>query len=269
MNTDRSTTAEATANQLRPEHSRVPRQRIECKTSCDDTRSNSSGALRDTERKQFERQIASIARIERSRVARQLHDGLSQQLAAAAILVESLKQRLANEQSSHVEMANKVVAALEDAKLQSRELSNLVTPIGADCESIVAALDELAQHSRRAGVHCTFESRGPVPPIDSFTAEHLVDFARDAIYFLHNRRQALSLSIQLLTDAGLALVIRGDSSAGGQRLDEHDDPLQILRIRSLLIDGKFSIESSDADWTVITCNLASDVNNFAGNLSAQ
>jgi signal transduction histidine kinase len=206
---------------------------------------------------QFERQIASISRFERAGISRQLHDGLSQQLAAVAMLVESLKQRLANERSPQVEMAIRVLAALEEAKQQARALSNLVTPIVAEGDSIIAALGEIAQQSCGADVHCSFECRGPAPRIDTFTAEQLVYFARDAISFLRNRRQPSHLSMQLMTGEGTALEIRSDCLASAPGSDRCDENLQILHIRSRLIDGEFSIQSSEGGGTVVTCTVPS------------
>jgi NarL family two-component system sensor histidine kinase LiaS len=206
---------------------------------------------------QFERQIASISRFECSRISRQLHDGLSQQLAAMAMLVESLKQRLANEGSPQAQMANRILSAIEEAKQQARELSNLVTPIAATGDNIVAALRELAQQSCGANMRCTFKCRGSAPRIDGFTAEQLVHFARDAVSFLRHRRQPSHVSVKLTTGAGTALEIRGDCLAGAPSSDRSDENLHILHIRARLIGGELSIQSSGREGTVITCTVPS------------
>lgn len=211
---------------------------------------------------QIKRQIASIARLERARMSRQLHDGLSQQIAAVAMLAESLKQRLAHEGSPQVDMAIRVLTALEEAKQQARALSNLVAPIMAEGECIIAALGGLAQQACSADVHCVFEYDGLAPRIGTFTAEQLVYFARDAISFLCNGGQQSRLSMRLTSDEVTALAIRGDCLPSAPDSRRSDENLQILHVRARLIEGEFSIENSERGGTVITCIVPSGSSTF-------
>jgi two-component system NarL family sensor kinase len=211
------------------------------------------------EREQMERRIAQLAEIERSQIAQQLHDGLSQHLAAAAMLVESLKLRLANEGSSQTEMTTKTLLALEEAKQQARALGKMLAPTMSHSDGIAVALSEVAEESRHAfNVDCVLECRGTTAHINRFTAEQLVRFARDAIRYMHKNCRATHISMIMQSEPGMSISIRGNGRAPDIAPRNQEDDLRALQTRAHLIGGEFSIQCNGPDGTTITC--ASETN---------
>ncbi|HYO11869.1 MAG TPA: sensor histidine kinase [Thermoanaerobaculia bacterium] len=107
-----------------------------------------------------ERRFRSLARAvwkvqeeERRRLARELHDGLGQNLTALTNQLERLQQRLA--ESDATEMAVRLNDAVEMARLalnESRELSRLLRPPVLDDLGLPAALSWLARTLERTGL---------------------------------------------------------------------------------------------------------------------
>jgi nitrate/nitrite-specific signal transduction histidine kinase len=208
-------------------------------------------------RKRLERQIATIPDVERSRIRQDLHDGLAQQIAAVTMLAGSLQQRLINEQSSQAEMATRVLAALEEAKLQTSALARSIATVEAHGDDLVAALHELTQQAgRKHQAACSFECGGPAVRADAFTLKHLVLIAQEAIHFLLAKGNNSQILVRLLRESAIVLEISAQKLTPSLTQVEQTSSVQIMRAHAHLIGGEFSIRSNKKDGTAIICILA-------------
>jgi DNA-binding CsgD family transcriptional regulator len=94
-------------------------------------------------RRRLEREAAHIVDTERFRLGREMHDGLSQQIAGISLLATSFADTLKAENSPHAERAAKLASAIEDAKNQTRGLVKQLTRVDQNSSGLRVALEEL------------------------------------------------------------------------------------------------------------------------------
>jgi len=126
------------------------------------------------ERKQLQREVAQIADREQQRMGEELHDGLSQQLAAIALLAGALTDKLKATGSPLGEKAGNLQRAAEEAKQQCRALTKGLIPVEVSPEGLMHALRDLAERTEATfGIQCDFRCARMVLVESSFVATHL------------------------------------------------------------------------------------------------
>jgi PAS domain S-box-containing protein len=142
-----------------------------------------TGLIRDlTDRKRLEGQAVAAAEQERGRIARDLHDGLGQQLGGAlflsSLLQRDLKERNAPEAARAAEIHQLIEHALADARAVSRGLY----PVPPEPDGLMTALQNLADRvTRDCGIECRFDADSAVLLDDPATAAHLYRLAQEAV----------------------------------------------------------------------------------------
>src|SRR5262249_8702852 len=150
--------------------------------------------------------------------------------------------------------ADKLVAAVEDAKQQARALSRGLMLVDIDTHGLRVALDELAERTRKTyDVECTFECSDNLPLMESFTATHLYRIAREAVHNAVKHAKAKRILIQLANGGELALTIRDDGLGIDASRTTEGDGIRIMRHRAELIGATFSIRRLDERGTVASC----------------
>jgi two-component system CheB/CheR fusion protein len=208
------------------------------------------------ERKRLEREVAVVADKEQQRMGQELHDGLSQQIAGISMLAGSLAENLKTEGSALAERAQKVVDATDDAKQQARSLAKGLMRFEIDSHGLRAALEELAERTRRNfDIVCTMEYPESAPQIDSFTATYLYSIAREAVHNAIKHAKAKRIWIRLTDGKNLKLEVRDDGIGFAMNAADEGEGLRLTRHRVGLIGGKLSIRAAEGGGTIVTCLL--------------
>jgi signal transduction histidine kinase len=202
------------------------------------------------------RAAATILEGEGRRIGREMHDGLSQQLAAMTMMAEALVGRLAAENSTHLEIATQLLAALKDTKHQARDLCKLVLPTTVNSAALPETLSELARYLQRSrNIPCEFECAGAPPEMDSFAATQLYHVARDSLFLFHRAGRASRISIVLSQDHEVFLAVTGHYAAMDWSPSSYEDELMALRGRASLIGGRLSIQQASPEDLVVECRF--------------
>jgi len=189
----------------------------------------------------FWRHAADIAVLEeRRRIARDLHDGLAQELAFVAT-----QSRVAAQWSPDSARAQRISAAAERALDESRRaIAALTRPID---EPLDIALAQTAEEV--AGRHNMRVTLDLAPRIDvsNDTREALLRVVREAITNAGRHGQARRVTVHLATDAGVVLLRVADNGKG---FDPGDDRivagsfgLMSMRERVEALGGEFAVRS--------------------------
>jgi signal transduction histidine kinase len=199
-----------------------------------------------------ERSIVAVCDSERRRISAELHDGLSQQLAAISMLMGSLHQRLVNEGSSQSDNAAKVLAALEEAKQQARGLCSSLMPVRVAPNALAGALCELAHATENTRkVSCSFACDVDPWILDEFMATQLLHLVRDAVAYLCSQRGTSRISITLTAENGISLIIDGNGRIGTVSATQSVKEIETMKARVYLVGGDLSVSESGRGISVV------------------
>jgi two-component system NarL family sensor kinase len=210
-------------------------------------------------------QIVMSQEAERARVARELHDGVSQWLVSVKFVFESALERARQASGTAAELVPKLedgVERLREVLGEVRRISHDLRPALLDDLGLARALEHLGHSwSERSGVpvelHC--DSVGPLPEAVS-TA--LFRVAQEALGNIENHAQARQAQLRLArVGHGLALDIQDD----GQGFDAEGVMgsaraglgLTHMRERIESLGGRFRL-SSGAAGTLVRAELPAE-----------
>ncbi len=210
-------------------------------------------ALRDREQR-----VAVLE--ERQRLARELHDSISQSLYAAAMYAEAASRQLgAGELSTAGEHAVQAREAAIHALREMRLLIYELRPSALSDFGLAGAIEErLGAVERRCGVQVqlTISEVGPVP---ERMEEELYGIASEALNNVtkHSDAASVSLSLERLDDGTILLTVRDDGrgfevnaprSGGGFGL-------QGMRERVERLGGRLEVESRPGEGCVVRARV--------------
>ncbi len=192
---------------------------------------------------------------ERSRIARELHDGLGQQIAALSISVASLKRQIpeqdAEPRMQMLRLQQRIAAIAEGIRRISHELH----PAVLELAGIAAALrSHCKQFSTDNGVSVALEVEGGFDHLTAEAALCLYRVAQEALQNIAKHSGAKEARVQLeLAGEGVLLTV----SDGGRGFDA-DIPavraglgLVSMKERARLLHGTLKITSAPGQGTTL------------------
>jgi signal transduction histidine kinase len=212
-------------------------------------------------RRRADREIASLAgrlitaqEAERSRIARDLHDDINQQLASLSIGLSSIKRRLQQGEAAGVqEEVARLQQRIVDVTHVTRQLSHELHPGVLQHAGLVAALrGHCAEFGSQHGIEMTFSAGDGVEGVPEEVALCLYRVAQEALRNIaaHSGARAARVDLNPWTE-GLELIINDDGQGfdlaearrrGGVGLISLDE-----RVR--MIGGHLNIETQPRDGT--------------------
>ena len=209
-------------------------------------------------RKRLEKEILEISEREQTRIGRELHDSLGQQLTGIAIMSKALQQRLASRSPDEAARAGELAQLTSRAIEETRQLSRGLHPVTLDENGLMAALQTLAAATQGiTGVSCAFQCDNPVLVGDASTAVHLYRIAQEAVSNAIRHGRAGRISIALNADHSRAtLSIVNDGRPFPKRLPKKRGMgLQVMGYRAEVIGGILDVQQGPAGGTQVTCRF--------------
>jgi signal transduction histidine kinase len=202
------------------------------------------GALREISR--YQRRTAEFAALEeRRRIARELHDGVAQELAFVATQAKLFAKR-----PNAVEIKYLATAAERALEESRRAIAVLAHPAEESLDAaLVATVEELTS---RNGSSARFlvEPDVMVPPQ---TRETLLRIAREAVTNAHRHGHARVITVELSNSRGIRMRIADDGD--GFDVAAVDDAagfgLSSMRARTRSIGGVLWVDSRPAHGTTV------------------
>jgi signal transduction histidine kinase len=204
----------------------------------------------------YRRQAAAAAQAEeRERIARDLHDGLAQDLAFVAGRLRDLAARPNGLAAGHSEMLTMLSSAARRALDESRvAVSTLAAPRSPLSAAVEQAAEEVAT---REGGKLVLETASNVEAFPA-TKQALLRIVREAVgnAFRHGDPTTVYVTFEA-TDDGVALEVRDDGRgftegrAGGLGLDS-------MRQRARECGGQAVVDSTPGEGTLVAVRLPSD-----------
>lgn len=215
--------------------------------------------LRDiTERRNLEREIQQISEREQRRLGQDLHDGLGQSLTGIAFLCKVLAQRLGTRNIPEAVDADNIAKLINEALLQTRQLSRELCPVVLENNDVESALLQLAENVKTFfGVCCTTKLDSKIKIADNAVAVHLYRIAQEATTNAIKHGKAKRIAIGLFV-SGSRLVLRiQDDGIGFPKTapKQKGMGLRVMQHRARMIGGTLSIRPGKEQGTIVTCSV--------------
>jgi two-component system NarL family sensor kinase len=209
------------------------------------------------------RQVVSLQEEERAHLARELHDGASQTLVSAKLLVESAVDQLERERHVVPAALPRALARLKELLTEIRRISHRLRPAMLDTLGLPAALELLGREFAETG-HTPVDVMIDGEPVDlpgevktalfRVSQEGLANIAKHACA----RRARIEL---YFADGGVELRIADDGD--GFAVDQVQlDPLRGIGLRNMRerlasIGGSFAVRASPGGGTTLDAKVPS------------
>jgi len=214
--------------------------------------------LRDvTERKQLEAAVVAAAEGERGRIARDLHDGLGQQLGGALFLSDLLHRDLKKRTAAEATRAGQVNELVAEALQQARELARGLYPVPPEPDGLMTALQNLADRvTRDRKIDCNFDADAAVLLPDQTLATHLYRIAQEAVNnaLKHSGANQIEIRLQLGSDM-LELSVRDYGQGLPTPAPAQGLGMQTMRHRANMINAQLATQNAPGGGVRVACSL--------------
>jgi two-component system, NarL family, sensor histidine kinase UhpB len=201
----------------------------------------------EDERRDSGRRALDAQESERARVARELHNEVSQTLTAVALRAEQAAGRPSGQNEALAEIAGSVLRSLEDVKRIGRELR----PEALDDLGLVNALIALSSRvSRQSGIPVRRNINGHLPALTPEVELVLYRVAQEALTNALRHAHCTEVSLSLRREGDRVTLAVEDDGRGLPR-HRRDGGIRGMRERAMLIGAELEIRSESGRGTEV------------------
>lgn len=203
--------------------------------------------------------LQTILEEERTRISREIHDELGQQLTILKMDLSWLKKRLAKNQKSLKERT-KSMAKMVDATIQTvRKISTEMRPVVLDDLGLTAAMEwQVEDFQNRTGMRCRFTARPEEITLDPGRSTTVFRIFQETLTNIVRHANADEITVRLEKREGRLLLEVSDNGKGiteGQIANSKSLGLLGIRERALLWGGTVSIQGAPGKGTTLSVKI--------------
>ena len=208
------------------------------------------------ERAQLEREILLVSEREKRRIGQDLHDGLCQELAAAAFFLKANAQKVARKNPAQAEELKEAAKIVNDNVGLARDLARGLHPIELSATGLASALQELAFRSSQKGITCRFNYPKPVRMRDEAITLNLYRIAQEALANALKHGKPSEIVIALSREKkGIVLAVTDNGRGLAKKRNPRGMGVHIMKYRAETIGATFTIEPRRQCGTIVRCVL--------------
>lgn len=196
-----------------------------------------------------ERQAGVAA--ERQRLARDIHDGLTQGFASVVMLLEAAQERLPEDK--HLTQA---LRAARENLVESRRVVGALRPGELDEGGLPEALRRLSGRlSDETGIDAHTVITGTLRPLDAHAQVELLRVAQEAVANVrrHARAEQVTLTLSYMEDL-VVLDVHDDGDGFDPERAASGHGLSIMRERMEQLGGTLLVESASGEGTTVVAS---------------
>ncbi|NLS07937.1 histidine kinase [Rhizobium sp. P32RR-XVIII] len=171
--------------------------------------------IADGRLKELTQRVINTQEEERSRLARELHDGVSQNLLGVRYAMDLAGRKVRTNVDDAALTIDRGVEALNGAIKEIRRLSHDLRPRVLDDLGLTAALEALCHHfADRTGMDTNIEAAGFIDTLKPEASTALYRVAQEAFNNVERHSGANRLTVKLWSDGGRARMTISDNGTG-------------------------------------------------------
>ncbi|MCG5486582.1 MAG: cache domain-containing protein [Sinorhizobium meliloti] len=171
--------------------------------------------MADNKLKALTQRIIDTQEEERARLARELHDGISQNLVGVRYAIDLAGRKVRNHTDDASGAIDKAVEALNVAIKEVRRLSHDLRPPALDDLGLTAALTALSNHfSERTGIRTVLEADAGKDRLKTEASTALYRVAQEALNNIERHSGASEVRIKLWSNRGRMRMTVSDNGNG-------------------------------------------------------
>lgn len=188
---------------------------------------------------------------ERSRLARDLHDGIGQLLSATRLNFGTIEGEVEN-QNFH-----KALNMLDEACREVREVAHAIMPRSLESEGLPAAIQEILEKSLgNTPISFHFEIVGLLERLNKKLEINIYRIVQELIQNILKHSSATEVNLQLIRRPDKLLLIIEDNGTGLDQAPKPDGIGMInIQTRTNAINGYFNIENGPDTGTIATLRI--------------
>jgi signal transduction histidine kinase len=205
-------------------------------------------------RRLAEAEFAAVAMAERGRMAREIHDGLAQDLWYAKLKHTRLSQ-LAGYDAAQRELSDEVESAIDAALAEARNAIAVMRE-GADAGPFLDVLQrQVDDFADRFAIRADLEAIGRPPDLTPRAQVEILRIVQEALTNVRRHADATVVRINVHTDGELRITIADNGRGFDPRQSPSGFGLESMAQRAQLIGATFHVESEPRNGTRIRLAL--------------
>jgi signal transduction histidine kinase len=197
---------------------------------------------------------------ERCRLARDLHDSVTQSLFSISLTIEGLKS-VCREEKDVMQILQDLSGEIGEVQREMRTLINELHPLDVEGEDLERSLHvRAASLQRSSGIDVTVRISGNAGSIPPFIAQNLSRIAQEALSNVakHASAQKVELQLDIEPDVIRLKIIDDGKGFDPKIVAQRNIPnlgLVSMRERAELLEGSLQIRSEAGKGTVVTADI--------------
>jgi len=194
---------------------------------------------------------------ERQRIAKDLHDGVGQQISAVKIHLQGLKDAIVKAAPEQEKEFDSIVEMVTDTGTEVRGISHQMMPRALTELGLVAAMEDMLEKSfKYHNIRYSFEHHGLENRLDAHVEVGLYRIAQELVNNILKHAGASKVDVQLMkTRSHCVLIVQDNGKGIGS---EKSDGIGMMNINNRVrtLHGELSFESGDEEGTTATIRIA-------------
>lgn len=207
--------------------------------------------------------IQKVSEIERTNIAREIHDELGQALTVLKIDLSWMKKRLDQDQTQFIEKIDAMSKIIDKTIITMKKISTDLRPGLLDDLGLSAAIEwQSEEFEKRTGIHCSIRIDPKDITFDKDRNTALFRILQETLTNIARHAEATEVSISLeARDGEIQLTVQDNGR--GIRDDELSNPqsfgLMGMRERAIMFGGNALIEGFPGRGTTVTVRIPTEV----------
>lgn len=213
-----------------------------------------------TERRRLERQVLDATVKEQRRVARDLHDGVVQELVVAQMMAANIAKQLESIDAPEQTQTDltELTSFLKDTVGTTRNLAHNMHAANLQGGGLIIALQGLTSVLEGiSSINVSFTFETPVFIDDPERAEHLYRIAQEAANNAVKHSGAANVRIALTGSRGDYMLTVQDDGAGLEGADQSEGMgIRNMRYRAAEVGTSLTISCAEPKGTLVSCRFS-------------
>jgi signal transduction histidine kinase len=199
---------------------------------------------------------------ERKRIAKDLHDGIGQQLSAIKMFFQSLSGRFSKDKPELMEETEKIEKMITEAATDVRIISHQMMPRALTELGLVDALEDMIDKCfSKSDVKCSFEHHNMAERLPQHVEIGLYRIAQELLNNIIKHSHAVKVDVQLMRMQNFCLLIVQDNGQGINEADQSGQGMLNINNRLRALNGEMNMESFSGKGTTATIRVSLETEN--------